>query len=750
MAKKRQRRKSKKKTQGRKFLRFLLQLTGFLSFLLVVFFFLIFTGLFGPVPGRDELSNLKDERATLVYSADNRLIGKIFAKNRTPIERESLPQHLLDALIATEDSRFYEHNGIDGRSLLRVIVKSILMGNKSSGGGSTITQQLAKNIYGRKDFGFISMPVNKIREAILATRFEKVYSKEEILLLYLNSVPFGEDVYGIEAASNRYFNKSASQLSVDESALLVGMLKGNTYYHPRLHPDRAVSRRNLVIQLMMDQGKLSSEEASNFSNKPLKLDYANYKQEGPAQYFLFQVEQEARSILKNLARDNQAPYDIEKDGLYIETTLDLKLQEYALSAVKKHMAVMQPRMNADRGIQQLRKVKTEGLNNTEKATREIWSWQGIETRNMTEADSAWHYMSMLNASVLITEPNTGKVKVWIGGNHYRYLPYDLVLSKRMIASAFKPVIYAAGLENGIQPCDYFDNEETVYEDYDGWSPKNYDLSSGGEAAFWYALTRSLNLPTVDLYFKLGEEKIADLVNRFDLNHIDAGNPSIALGAYELSLKEAAGIYGTFANNGARTGMSIIEKIKDAQGNTIYELKAGPGKRILDPKVTAVLTRILEKAVDEGTGQRIRSQFGIQSSLAGKTGTSQDYRDAWFMSYTQGLVCCIWVGARDPSIHFSNGANGSGSALALPIAGYFLRDLEKDRVLSKKYLSEFPKFQDEGAFDCEGIRTKGAINRFFEDLFQKKEKEKEKADTITEAEETSKVGRFFKKLFKKNQ
>jgi penicillin-binding protein 1A len=292
------------------FLRLFFSLVGLALLTGIIFFILVFSGAFGPLPKKAELAEIKYEEATLVYSADNKLIGKIFAKNRTPITFEIIPTYLIEALIVTEDIRFFEHNGVDGRSLSRVIIKTILLGNRSSGGGSTITQQLAKNLYGRRDFGKLSLPINKIREAILAVRLEKVFSKEEILLLYLNSVPFGEDVYGIEAASNRYFNKNVSQLTVDQSALLIGLLKGNTYYHPRLHPERALERRNLILDLLNQHKKLSDDETKKLKEKPLNLDYSNFSLEGPAQYFLFQVEKNARSILQDLKKENDEMYDI--------------------------------------------------------------------------------------------------------------------------------------------------------------------------------------------------------------------------------------------------------------------------------------------------------------------------------------------------------------------------------------------------------------------------------------------------------
>ncbi|MBR9998927.1 MAG: transglycosylase domain-containing protein, partial [Cyclobacteriaceae bacterium] len=635
--------------------------------------------------------------------------------------------------------------GVDGRSLTRVIIKTILLGNRSSGGGSTITQQLAKNLFGRKDFGSLSLPINKIREAILAVRLEEVFSKEEILSLYLNSVPFGEEVFGIEAASNRYFNKHVAELTVDESALLIGVLKGNTYYHPRLHPDRALDRRNLILDLMNQQEKLSDAMARSLKEKPLNLDYSNFSIDGPAQYFLYQVENKARIILSHLKKENGDHYDMEKDGLKIETTLDSRLQELAVDAIKNHLKTMQPLLDKDPALSAEKRKFQQTHDQEEKNLKEIWTWDGVKVESMSEFDSIWHYKKMLNAGMLILEPETGNIRVWIGGNHFRYLPYDLVLADRMIASAFKPVIFATALEEGWEPCDYFDNEIKTYEKYDDWTPRNYDGTSGDEVAMWYALARSLNLPTIDLFFKLGFNRVEEMCFRLGINNMPENSPSIALGAIDLSLRDMVPVYATFANGGRKPEPRMIERILDATGRVIYENEASENQYVLDPEISQMLTSMLQKAVNEGTGAALRARFNVSSDLAGKTGTSQNYSDAWFFTYNPGMVCGIWVGAFDPQIHFTSGNNGSGSSLALPIAGYLIRDIETDPSLKNAYLRNF---SIPGAYlarmACEPTRTKGGLNRFFESIFGKKNKK----DSIPQ--EGSKFKQFFKGIFKKKK
>ncbi len=737
-------------------------LTGILVVILILggFLGMIFIGAFGPLPSKDELANLKNENATLVYSNDQMLIGKIFSKNHTQVNGEALPQHLIDALISTEDVRFFEHNGIDNRSLMRVIIKSIIMGNRSSGGGSTLTQQLAKNLYGREDFGLLTLPVNKIREAIIAVRLEEVYSKDEILLLYLNRVPFGEEVFGIEAAANRYYNKTVSELEIDEAAMLIGLLKGNTYYHPRLNPERALERRNLVLQLMYDQGKINDEIYQEEILLPIDLDYSNLSYEGPAQYFLFQVENKAREILNDLKNKSDTEYDIEKDGLIITTTLDSRLQMLAKQGIRKQLTQMQKAFSNDPQVKKKKSELRDLFDGTIREKRELWSWDGIEVQEMTKLDSAWHYESMLNSGVLILDPKTGDVKAWVGGNHFRYLPYDLVLSKRMIASSFKPILYAAAIKDGKSPCDYLDNEEKVYEEYDNWAPRNYDGSSGDETSIWYALVHSLNIPTVDLYFKTGHKNLEEMCSLLEIEENPEDNPSVALGTMNISLYEATKVYATFANQGQMQQPVMISKITTSKGEVIYEKPENSGIRVMDADVANTITAMLQKAINEGTGARIRGQFGISSELAGKTGTSQEYSDAWFFSYTPDFACGVWVGARDPGIHFSEGSNGSGSALALPIAGNIIGDIERHTDLRRSYLSPLKiSSRYTEMMECEGTRTKGAWNRFFESLFKKnKEKEEGKeADKKDKPEDDSvgdkedgKVKQFFKKIFKKKE
>jgi len=457
-------------------------------------FLMVRAGTFGPLPDKEELLAISNEEASLVFSSDSQLIGKYFAKNRTNIRWEEIPDHLKNALIATEDKRFFTHKGYDSKSYLRVFLKSILLGGKS-GGGSTLTQQLVKNLYGRDDFGLLSLPVNKIKEIIIASRIEMVYNKEELMLLYLNSVPFGEDVYGVESAAHRYFNKPARELEVEESAVLVGLLKANTYFNPRLYPERSLLRRNLVLSLMEKENYLSTETALRLRKLPLKINYENVNLNAPAGYFVYQVKKKSLEILETIKANSKKEYNIETDGLKIYTTLNMQIQEFAADAIKKQLTTMQPKLDRELEISHFKKQWLKQHHTQSDANEllnrevEIFNWDGIQTKNMNKLDSLWHYYKMLHAAVLVTNPKNGAVISWIGGNNFNYLPFDMVLSHRQIASAFKPILYATALESGYKPCTYLKNEEKIYPEYDNWEPQNYNYTSSPDStvALWYAL-----------------------------------------------------------------------------------------------------------------------------------------------------------------------------------------------------------------------------------------------------------------------
>jgi len=737
-----------------------LSLLGLLLF--GIFLGCIYLGVFGHVFSEKELKEFKNETASLVVSDQGKLIGKFFADNRTNVTYKQLPTDLVNALVATEDARYFEHEGVDSRSLLRVLVKSIILQQKSAGGGSTITQQLAKNMFGRKHYGFLSMPVNKTKEIILAYRLESIYSKEDILTLYLNTVPFGENVLGIEAAAHRFFNKRVEKLKIEESAVLIGMLKANTYYNPRLYPDHALSRRNVVLEQMETYGYLTEDKTDQLQKLPLRLDYANLESEGPANYYLVQIRKEASKILTAVNRRSDTVYDLKKSGLIIETTLDYELQQYALGAFKSHLGKMQDRLSrqyargTDKAMldvlvkKELKRLEIEDLADVKKI-REVFTWSGFTSDSISIRDSLALNLTLLHAGLIAMDPNNGFIKAWVGGIDFRTQPYDQIFAQRQTASAFKPILYASALEQGAMPCHYLDNDQLVLQDYDDWQPQNYDHSVGGKYSMAASLSRSMNIPTVNLFFQQDFDVLSDTWKALGFSQELINKPSVALGTTTASLYEMAIAYSAFANSGKRVAPVFIKEIKTADGRSLYKHpKAVLQESVLKESTSGLLTAMLEKAVKEGTGRSMSNIYGVRSSLAGKTGTSQDYGDAWFLAYNNDLVIATRVGASYPIVHFRKGSDGSGSALALPLIAKTLQQAQKNNTLKRKYLrglNTSDRYSE--ALACVDHIDDSDIEKFFDDIFRDKNMTFEKASK--KAKKQAKKGKrksWFKRVFGK--
>jgi penicillin-binding protein 1A len=747
----------KKSKTGSKVLKYILFFVLTVILLVALLFSLVYFGAFGSLPTKSELSSISNEEASLVFSSDNVIIGKYFAENRTNIKWKDVPEHLKNALVATEDKRFFTHKGFDVFSYLRVFVKSIILRDNSGGGGSTLTQQLVKNLYGRKSYGIITMPVNKMKEAIIASRIEDIYTKEELLLLYLNSVPFGEDVYGVESAARRFFSKPARKLKAHESAVLIGMLKANTYYNPVLNPDHALARRNLVLSLMGKENYLTANEVRRLQKLPLGIDYENVNN-NPAGYFVQQVKKKTLELIETINDETGQNYDLEKDGLKIYTTLNMQVQEVAVKAIKNHLSAMQRLLDKELEGRRLKRqwyanqkqLSTNLGDDNRKRKVRLFEWDGTRTQYINKFDSLWYYYKMLHASVLITNPKNGAVITWVGGNNFRMLPFDMVMSHRQIASAFKPVLYATALENGIEPCKYLENSKNKYEGYEDWEPENYDRASTADStvALWYALTHSMNLPSVDLYFKVGREKLLNTCERLEFPKITEDAPSIALGTLDLSLYEVVKAYGAFANRGEMNELFMISKITDANGRVLYSRKPEPSENVFETETTEEITAILQQVINQGTGTRIRTRYAITSDLAGKTGTAQNYSNAWFVAYTPSMVIGTWVGASTPDIHFFS-SNGSGSSLALPIAGNIIKNIEGNPGLRSKYLTSFNLSEEVYSFlQCPPYREVG-IKGFFNRLFGKDDDDTTSSyeERVRKKEKKEKEKKsFFKRLF----
>jgi penicillin-binding protein 1A len=681
----------------------LLIVTIIILVLPVLFVISVNRGAFGHLQTENELLSYKNATATKVLSAEGELIGNFFSENRTNISYGQIPQDLINALIATEDSRFFEHKGIDSRSLLRVLFKSILLNKRESGGGSTISQQLAKNMFGRKNNGPLYMLIIKTKEAILAHRLEKTFSKEEILTLYLNTVSFGENNYGIETASRRYFNKRVELLNLEESALLVGMLKGSTLYNPRLHPENSVTRRNVVLRQMQKYNYITESHKDSLSKLPLVQNFADIESEGPADYFLVIARDEAEKILQNVQSKTGKKWNLEEDGLLITTTLNFTLQKYALESFREHLSVMQQRL-----WEQYQ---------TPSGRKQVAAIAGEDNDSLKQA------LLVLHAGLLAMDPFTGSVRAWVGGIDFQTQPYDQIYARRQMASVFKPILYAEAFEEGMDPCQYLENDSIVPSTPDGWSPANFDHSTGGFYSLSGALALSMNIPTYNLFLNVGFARLDSLWQSMGFSYKLDNTPSLALGTAEGSIMETALAYSAFANGGYRITPQNIISIKTHDGEMIWQNDfIGVKKRVLTERTAILISEILQKAVREGTGSSMSSVFGIRFPMAGKTGTSQDYSDAWFAAFNPKLTIVSRVGASSRFIHFYNGTNGSGSALALPLVALTLKKMQDNDTLKAQYFAHFPGLPPElvGALDCPDFKEKNLLGKFL-DLFQKKRK-----------------------------
>lgn len=629
-------------------------------------------GLWGRLPSEMELKFVANHEASQVWSSDGKVIGKYYKENRIIIGLDEIPISALNALVATEDARFFEHKGVDLIALSRVLVKTILMSNSSAGGGSTISQQLAKNLYGRKRFAIMSMAITKIREMIIASRLEEVYTKDEILALYLNTVSFGENIYGIENASQRYFSKKCKNLKTEESAVLIGLLKGNTLYNPRKHPDRSLERRNTVLSQMYKYAYLKEGEYLELIEKPLKLNYkSSLKDWQENGYFLDYIKTIAHELINEYNTEHKTDFDIYTSGLKIETTLDKELQDDMRRSANKHLKSLQPQLD-----QQLRQVRFWNKNKellddlkvkTSKKEPVLVPWFDDDSvMQMTSEDSLKHCMTRLQTSVMAADPSNGAIRVWIGGNNYQYAPYNRVLSKRQVGSTFKPIVYYSALEKGIAPCKMIKNELKVYEEYDNWSPRNSDGNYEGYYSMKGALANSVNTVTAEMLFEAGIDKVIENARKLGISSDLPEVPSIALGTASISMFEMVQAYACIANKGKFNNCYAIERITAHDGTILFEHEPQEAEQVLRGKFIRYLTGMMQAVADQGTARRLRSTYKLAFDIAAKTGTTQKNTDGWFMGFTKKLVMGVWVGADVPAVHFQNTRVGQGANTALPI------------------------------------------------------------------------------------
>lgn len=741
-----------------------------LSLLLIflLFYFSIYFGVFGKIPTKAELKDLKQNEATQVLSADGELMGKYYIFDRQPIKYSKIPQHLIDGLIATEDIRFYEHDGIDSKSLLRVFFKTLLLQDKSSGGGSTITLQLAKNLYGRKNYGPFGIVINKVQESIIATRLEDIYNKKEILTLYLNTVPFSDNTFGIESAAMKFFGKHTSELSLEEAAVLVGMLKASHYFNPRIFPERSRLRRDVVLVQMNKYGFLDRAQMEEAKLKDLELDYQYYSHDqGLAPYFREQLRKDLTNLLDTLSNKNGEKFNIYKDGLIVHTTIDYNMQKIAEAAVRSHMARLQDtheKSYGNKGPWETNKAvilgavkrtdiykikKNKGLSDNEilaeldedKREMKLFNFGEEKSTKASTLDSIKHYVKFLNSGFLALEPSTGAVKAWVGGIDFENFKYDHVSqSRRQVGSTFKPIVYTAALENGISPCSYFSVNEVTYEG--GWTPSNsgppeedpymnYNLKT--------ALSRSLNTIAVKVLMETGINNVVNQAKKMGITSEIPRVPSIALGTAELNLKEVARAYTSYVNQGKPSSPYYITKIEDGDGNLLVEFHPEITKTPAFSEINRqIMIEMMKATVNEGTAVRLRSTYGLQNDIAGKTGTTQANKDGWFVGIMPKLVTVTWVGTDDHRIGFRSTSIGQGANSALPIFALFLKDLNEEETFKEITQARFPAPSEAVAqmMDCEPEERDG----FFERLFTNPNKK-------NKSEKKEKKG-FFKRLFGK--
>ncbi len=681
----------------RKGFRYALYGVGGIIFLFVFLFFLTWAGLFGSIPNKKTLMSIRQPEASKIYSADGKLMGKYYTKNRNTLLFSQIPPEFMSSLIAVEDSRFWSHHGIDFRSWMRVLVKRLLLGQESAGGGSTLSQQLAKNLFPRKDFWFGAMLINKYREFIIASRLEKIYSKEEILTFYVNTVPFGENIYGLDAAADRYFSKTADTLAIEESALLVGLLKATSYYNPRTAPERALQRRNVVLHQMVVNGVIDSLTYDSLSRIPLKLSYQrNTDSEGIALYFRNQLRPILLEWCRTHTKPNGEPYNLFVDGLKVYTTIDFGMQRYAEEAVKAHLSKLQLQFDKqfkdykeyDTPLEEMmeRSPRYEALVKKGYSDKDIrdtfdlkqpikwWTWNGVIDTIASPMDSLKNEMKMLQGALVAINPKTGGVLAWVGGNDAQQFNIDYVITPRQPGSSFKPILYATALEKGISPCSFYPNESHTYVvKNENWTPGNSDEQYGGFYSLNGALSLSINTIAVQLMYETGVDDVVQKARRMGIKGELPRVPSLALGTAEITLLDLVSAYSTFLSHGYHRPYMFITRIEDIDGNVLEEFKPQPSTSVFTEETVDMMEQLLAGVVDGGTAGGLRYTYGLRGALAGKTGTTQFQSDGLFVGLTPKFVAGAWVGCFDRRVSFNSLRDGQGGKTALPIWASLQKD-----------------------------------------------------------------------------
>jgi penicillin-binding protein 1A len=706
----------------RYYFRLFLKLSIAIVLLFSLLLFSVAQGWLGELPSIEYIKNPSSQLSSTIFTEDFEVMGKLYYENRTELTYKQISASTIQALIATEDERFYEHSGIDVYGVISATFRTFILGKPS--GASTITQQLAKNLFhaeeGRKNK--LKRIIQKIKEWYIAIELERNFSKQEILALYFNTVPFLHNSFGLREASKTYFNKEPIELTLDESAILVGMLKGPSLYNPKSKPANAIKRRDIVLDQMRKAGFINQTTAESAKKLPIKLDYRlTSPSTGLAPYLREEIRMELNDILQNYSKEDGEPYDIYADGLKIYTTINSKLQKHAEEAVAEHMPWLQKEFlrewgakdpykygtkanpdlvkNIVRATEYYKALSDEGKSedeifkilSTQKHAMRIFTYRGPIDTQMSVIDSIKYVKKILQVGLCAIDPQTGKIRAWVGGVDFNFFKYDHVRksTKRQAGSTFKPFLYNVALENGMNPCSKLVYEKPLIEGHESWDPKgSKNFQDGEEVTIKDGLQVSDNRIAALLIKQFGPSLLIDKAKQLGIDAEFEEVPAISLGTTDISVIEMVGAYSPYMNGGIYSKPYYIERIEDKDGNVIFENKP-ESKEAIQEEVAKLMNLMLQQvSKDKGTAARLRGQYGFKEEIACKTGTTQSNSDGWFIGSTSQLLTAVWVGADDPSISFASTRLGQGANTALPIwAKFYKKATSIPKYKSASFFSE---------------------------------------------------------------
>lgn len=693
---------------------------------------------FGPLPTFDQLENPQNNLATEIISADSVVIGKYFFENRTSALREDIPQQFVNALLSTEDIRYRDHSGIDVRALFRAVY-GVFSGKGQSGGASTITQQLAKMLFTKQPASGVDRVKQKLKEWVISAKLERRYTKDEILLMYLNRYDWVNNAVGIESASRVYFNKSPKNLNIQESAMLVGMLKNSALYNPNRRLELTQRRRNTVLSQMNKYQFISDTLYDSLVQLPVALDFKKASHNsGLAPYFREYLRGEMKRWCSTKMKSDGSSYNLYTDGLKIYTTIDSRLQKFAEEAVETHISDLQkvfynhwegytnapfPEDFEPEQIDEIidmamrrsvryKRLKSQGKTIEEirkvfntKTEMKLFSWNGKKDTVLSPRDSLVYSKYFLHSGLMSMQPKTGHVKAYVGGINYENFQYDHVTSgKRQVGSTFKPFLYSLAIQEGYDPCFQVPNVPVVFDKYKwrlekDWTPKNSGSEEleGLTLSLKYGLANSINTVTAYIMKQFGPHAVVDLAKKIGVKSKILAVPSLCLGTFDLSVYEMVGAYSTFSNKGVWVEPIFVTKIEDKNG-VVLERFIPESNEAMSEKTADIMVRLLQGVVDgvyspaakkrSGTGVRLRYKYGFKNEIGGKTGTTQNQSDGWFMGITPNLVTGVWTGCDDRSVHFRDIVYGQGANMALPIFAEYMQRVYADTANSKIYPLDF--------------------------------------------------------------